>query len=835
MYFSARVQGAADGITAGALVEIKLGKTQRRLALVQREEKRDTWQVVDSRGVELLVTRKKITLVLRPTVPPVDSFEQIAHFETRALKLVTTHSDRLVQVWNALSQPSLSNDAQGAKGDRTCTFSVRDVANSLFIDTERRANQDMSLSEHHVYAAHLLLLKDAIYFKAVGSRSGTSGMFEARGTVQVHELEAIAREKERREQEGSQLLLNLLQFRRSVGGSGYKPSVHGAGFAPLIEKLKSVGKLAETKLCNSVSWFEIEKLSGNSSDVAQAERIVELLQAAQLPLTPGGAFDLLVDLNVFDPHENLAIINSQFENARTFTSATLQKANQLGERKALREMDDILLSKRVDLTHLKVYAIDSADAEDLDDGISVEPSLEGVSNNVSPRIWVHVADPLRWLDPTCGSSDRSRHAGDDPMFEEAIRRTTTLYLPTEVIHMFPQDLVNNVFSLGAQMYEGTNCDDTIPRPALSFGFRVDAKGALFDTQLVPSFISLDLHRLTYHEAELLLGQAGEKIEGQRDNFAAQDLKVLRDAADRLLKRRLASGALDVQSSSCVVKVYRNQKKQRKEHRGIRNRQRYEDEFVEYDIRIERIPDHLDSWRTVQELMIAVGSIAGQWCCGNGLVVPFRSQPAVDTSLQLPSSVIESIPPGVARNQLLLRGVAPSITKLDASRHHGLGVPAYVQVTSPIRRALDLVAHFQIRAHFAGYEPADFMSRTKMKVVVAECSEKFRLARSLETRARRYWTLVKLKEMGPTTPHGGVLLRFLSGSPGSRPGAPSDASDSSVSAGLGVVFLSAFCTQVVSRVPAGSRLGDEVDVLITEVDARANFVKSIATLRHSASI
>jgi exoribonuclease R len=46
---------------------------------------------------------------------------------------------------------------------------------------------------------------------------------------------------------------------------------------------------------------------------------------------------------------------------------------------------------RVDLTHLKVYTIDSADTTEVDDGISIERLADG-----RERVWVHIADVSRW-------------------------------------------------------------------------------------------------------------------------------------------------------------------------------------------------------------------------------------------------------------------------------------------------------------------------------------------------------------------------------------------------------------------------------------------------------
>ena len=70
-------------------------------------------------------------------------------------------------------------------------------------------------------------------------------------------------------------------------------------------------------------------------------------------------------------------------------------------------------STRIDLTHHTIVTIDDASTTEIDDGLSAEMLPDG-----RLRLWVHVADPSRWLQP------------GDPLDMEARRRATSLYLPT---------------------------------------------------------------------------------------------------------------------------------------------------------------------------------------------------------------------------------------------------------------------------------------------------------------------------------------------------------------------------------------------------------------------
>jgi exoribonuclease-2 len=69
---------------------------------------------------------------------------------------------------------------------------------------------------------------------------------------------------------------------------------------------------------------------------------------------------------------------------------------------------------RVDLRGQRVVTIDDESTREIDDGLAVE-HLPGGGH----RLWVHVADPTRWL-----------NGADHPLCVEALARTRTLYLPT---------------------------------------------------------------------------------------------------------------------------------------------------------------------------------------------------------------------------------------------------------------------------------------------------------------------------------------------------------------------------------------------------------------------
>jgi exoribonuclease-2 len=97
---------------------------------------------------------------------------------------------------------------------------------------------------------------------------------------------------------------------------------------------------------------------------------------------------------------------------------------------------------RIDLTHLACYTIDDAGTREVDDALSVE-HLDGSSGRV--RLWVHIADPTRWLQP--GSA----------LVAQARDRSRTLYFPWGSCPMFPRVLAEGPFSLQQGEVRGVGC------------------------------------------------------------------------------------------------------------------------------------------------------------------------------------------------------------------------------------------------------------------------------------------------------------------------------------------------------------------------------------------
>lgn len=131
-------------------------------------------------------------------------------------------------------------------------------------------------------------------------------------------------------------------------------------------------------------------------------------------------FQALILAGIFSEDENIDLI--KYRIPVEFSAGQLKEAEELCK-------TDIKSFKRVDLTGLKTWAIDTPDSKDRDDAFSFERNEEGYT------LWVHIADPSELILP------------DSIIDKEATRRGSSIYMPDKRINMLPESMSEDFFSL----------------------------------------------------------------------------------------------------------------------------------------------------------------------------------------------------------------------------------------------------------------------------------------------------------------------------------------------------------------------------------------------------
>ena len=176
------------------------------------------------------------------------------------------------------------------------------------------------------------------------------------------------------------------------------------------------------------------------------------------------------------------------------------------------------IDQRLDLRDEPIFTIDSADAKDLDDAISVKRTETGY------KLGVHIADVSHYV------------KAKTPIDEEAYRRGTSVYFADRVIPMLPEALSNGVCSLNA----GTE------KLTFSALMEFDTQGNMVDYQFRKTVINSKV-RGVYAEVNTILdGTATQEI---LDKYAPvmDSLTAARELYHIFVKAAEARGNMDLSS------------------------------------------------------------------------------------------------------------------------------------------------------------------------------------------------------------------------------------------------------------------------------------------------
>ena len=374
-------------------------------------------------------------------------------------------------------------------------------------------------------------------------------------------------------------------------------------------------------------------------------------------------------------------IVEQYGIPHVFPQEVLDEAERVGNE----PISDEEYAKRLDLRGEPIFTIDSKDAKELDDAISVKRTDFGYT------LGVHIADVSHYVKE--GSA----------IDEEAINRGTSVYFADRVIPMLPEVLSNGACSLNA----GTD------KLAFSALIELDKEGRITKYDFKKTIINSKVRGVYSEVNEILDGTASEEI---LNKYAPvmESLMSAKELADILKANSAARGTMELDSGESKFILDEN---------GI---------CIDIMPRVSGEAEQL-----IEQMMVTANIAAAKFSLDHKLPFLYRVHGTPDpkrveelvTLLQLvgvpckeivkpnPETQdfaaildrVRGLPCETLVSQRLLRTMEKARYSTEETGHFGLALSDYSHYTSPIRRYPDTSIHSVLSAFVEGM-PAEEVRR-----------------------------------------------------------------------------------------------------------------------------
>lgn len=389
-------------------------------------------------------------------------------------------------------------------------------------------------------------------------------------------------------------------------------------------------------------------------------------------------------------------IVEQYGIPHVFPQEVLDEAERVGNE----PISDEEYAKRLDLRGEPIFTIDSKDAKDLDDAISVKRTDFGYT------LGVHIADVSHYVKE--GSA----------IDEEAINRGTSVYFADRVIPMLPEVLSNGACSLNA----GAD------KLAFSALIELDKEGHITKYDFKKTIINSKVRGVYSEVNEILDGTASEEI---LNKYAPvmESLMSAKELADILKANSAARGTMELDSGESKFILDEN---------GI---------CIDIMPRVSGEAEQL-----IEQMMVTANIAAAKFSLDHKLPFLYRVHGTPDpkrveelvTLLQLvgvpckeivkpnPETQdfaaildrVRGLPCETLVSQRLLRTMEKARYSTEETGHFGLALSDYSHYTSPIRRYPDTSIHRVLSAFVEGM-PAEEVRRRYVQFCETSATESSR--------------------------------------------------------------------------------------------------------------
>ena len=335
----------------------------------------------------------------------------------------------------------------------------------------------------------------------------------------------------------------------------------------------------------------------------------------------------------------------------------------------------------------------------------------------------------------------------------ARRRATSLYCADQTVNMLPPQLSEGKISLRQGEV----------RPCISVVVQLSEHFEVRSSTIVPTFIRV-AQRYTYDDVDLLLEHEDETLMRIYQISAACEEERIRKGAVRVHRREVVP-------------------------------------FLEADgaIRLLEIDEESPARSLVAEMMVFANSQMAEFAAKHNLPVLFRGQERPDDNAR---QATVGVPEGPAKDFTARTKLKKSTVGFEAQYHAGLGLDAYIQATSPIRRYLDLCHQRQFLSFFKYQKP--WIARSDFEPLSNEVEVYLNSANLASRETKRYWLLRYLEQRKRGEPIAGTVVRLDTKSPLVE---------------LDEIYITTF---VKTAKPV--RMGEKVSLKVVSVDPQGDYIR-----------
>lgn len=419
---------------------------------------------------------------------------------------------------------------------------------------------------------------------------------------------------------------------------------------------------------------------------------------------------MLQELGTIMPYENRVrfdpnLLLPSSEHSKPLQNLMKSIANDTREEQFVDSMKHL----RHDWKDMPVYCIDDAAAEEIDDGLSIEPVANHDSELKEWWVHIHIANPTAFF------------SKDHPMAKMAKHMGESVYMPERSYMMLPRWSTQNYFSLSSN------------RPCLTFSARLDQDGNTLERKITPGIIR-NVFRLTRPEVAELMGVSEDDghpeqtfvvggtpppprpRRSQMGDIKEKNVQELRWLTHLGVLRkgiRQKAGGIFFETHKPEVKVW-----QRHSNPGLAWDTPYRHGWrrVEGDPVIQVKTKGFLNWFTaadsvvdllVREHMLLACEVAAYWCEERQIPAIFRGTVEKPDTINDRKAVENVMASAVTRSPNsqwpmhlgidYLKTFATTVLSTRPFKHDVIGMQKYGKVTSPLRRYGDMITHWQIEA------------------------------------------------------------------------------------------------------------------------------------------